>query len=137
MKQYLLIGDPEDDILRTSPIAAAPDMPVAMYGKTLRDCQRRLTSPDTNFIGLFFNPSLGHPGWVSILRAAITSHPNCPVFLVCSEPPPFSAAELDKLKITKVLRKPLTYDQILAEVGVAQGAPKTLLSTAATRPDTT
>lgn len=114
-KHYVLVADGDADFHEALAKEAAPELPKLISVRTLRDCQRRLSSRGTNFAGVFVNPALGSPAWIAVVRDVQNYHPNTPVFVVYDYSAPEEGVLAD-LGIKGVIKKPVTYVQLLKEL---------------------
>ena len=114
-KHYVLIADGNTDFTDALAKEATPDLPKLICVRTLRDCQKRLSHRGTQFVGIFVNPMLGNPAWISVVRDAHNYHPNSPIFVVYDYTMPEEAV-LKDLGVLGAIKKPATYADLLKEL---------------------
>ena len=114
-KSYVLVADASADFQEELAKEVAGALPKLLSARTLRDCQRRLSSKSTNIVGVFINPSLGSPAWIAVVRDVHNYHPNTPIFVLYDYSMP-DEDEMKKIGVKGIIKKPATYVELIEQL---------------------
>ena len=124
LPEVLLIIDPDrrfHEFLNEDFKACVAAKPGRLFAEPLcvisiREAQRVLSMREVRLAGVFVNPSVGTPAWLSVLKDVERYYPKCPRWVVCDRLPELSDAERIRHKIQAVLQKPIGYVELNDEV---------------------
>ena len=116
LSRSVLIIEPDQkflDSLKTDPkTALLTPYPVS----TVQNAQNALADKTNRFIAVVMNPRIDQPNGLSIIRYARVNRPATPIYIIHEEEPPFAEKEQEFLGIQAVLKKPVTYSQIVDSI---------------------
>ena len=112
-----IIVDSDQDFLKTleQESQTATDHPILVRSEA--DAVQLVTTVQGPVSAVFLNPQVGNSLGLPVIRAALRHRPMTRIYLLCeSTQCEFSESELEWLMVWKVLRKPISYQQMIHEI---------------------
>ena len=114
-KSILVVDSDMDFLTKITADPAVKQTPaiIAPNGKT---AQLALANQDYDIAAIFINNNVlsiqGSPGWISVVRHAHQHRMATPIYAITDDKSPISQEELSAMAIQKMLKKPLSYEEM-------------------------
>lgn len=88
-----------------------------LFASNEEESHEVISGNSLRLMGIFINPKVGNPFGIPVIRKVLQSCPSLPIVYLVDGPIPISKDELSCLAVRRVVRKPITYSDM---IGVLQ-----------------